>query len=65
MALEMSDMEHIGSSGTPYCLGELYVLLYRTKVAMNVHPGLNPITSRHNFEISYKYTYECEKCDYK
>lgn len=30
---------------------------------MEIHPNLNPITSRHSYEISYKYMYECTVCD--
>jgi predicted SprT family Zn-dependent metalloprotease len=36
-----------------------------TERAMFAHPGLNPITTKHNYEISYKFTYKCTKCDYK
>ncbi|XP_019864303.1 PREDICTED: acidic repeat-containing protein-like isoform X2 [Amphimedon queenslandica] len=34
-------------------------------LANSVHPDLPPITTRHSYEITYKYWYQCSRCDYK
>lgn len=40
-------------------------LLCRALKANTTHPDLDTITRCHNYDISYKYSYKCTRCDYK
>ncbi len=33
--------------------------------ALVEHPALSPVSRCHNYEISYKYTYKCLRCNFK
>lgn len=39
--------------------------LPRALKANTTHPDLDTITRCHNYDISYKYSYKCTRCDYK
>ena len=49
------------------CTCNNYDLLFhiRAKRAHDIYPDLSPITRCHHYEISYKYTYNCTRCDFK
>ena len=39
--------------------------MLRALKANTVHPDLSTITRCHSYDISYKYSYKCIRCDYK
>ena len=47
------------------CIDLVNSLYYRAKKVTIVHPGVNPVTRCHSFEIHYKHNYKCVTCDFR